>query len=100
GNKDFYIVYQNKRLNPEFISALVLKKIKQDSEKRIGPIGNAVITVPYDFNDIRRKATQDAGQIAGLNIVDILNEPMAATLDYAWMKGDLAKGALGSKEKT
>ncbi len=62
GNKDFYIVYQNKRLTPEFISALIMKKLKQDCEKRIGPIANAVITVPYYFNDIRRKATQDAGQ--------------------------------------
>src|SRR6202050_4056902 len=100
GNKDFYIVYQNKRLTAEFISALILKKLKQDSEKRIGPIANAVITVPYYFNDIRRKATQDAGQIAGLNVVDILNEPTAATLAYAWTKGELGRGDLKAKEKT
>jgi molecular chaperone DnaK len=100
GNKDFYIVYQNKRLTPEFISALILKKLKQDCEKRIGTIANAVIAVPYYFNDIRRKATQDAGQIAGLNIVDILNEPTAATLAYAWMKGELGRTDVRSKEKT
>lgn len=100
GNKDFYIVYQNKRLTPEFISALILKKLKQDCEKRIGPIANAVITVPYYFNDIRRKATQDAGQIAGLNVVDILNEPTAATLAYAWSKGELGRSDIRSKEKT
>ena len=100
GNKDFYIVYQNKRLTPEFISALIMKKLKQDCEKRIGPIANAVITVPYYFNDIRRKATQDAGQIAGLNVVDILNEPTAATLAYAWTKGELGRGDLKAKEKT
>jgi molecular chaperone DnaK len=100
GNKDFYIVYQNKRLTPEFISALILKKLKQDCEKRIGPIANAVITVPYYFNDIRRKATQDAGQIAGLNVVDILNEPTAATLAYAWIKGELGRTDIGVKERT
>jgi molecular chaperone DnaK len=100
GNKDFYIVYQNKRLTPEFISALIMKKLKQDCEKRIGPIANAVITVPYYFNDVRRKATQDAGKIAGLNVVDILNEPTAATLAYAWIKGELGRSDLKAKEKT
>ena len=59
GNKNFFVVYQNKKLTPEFISALILKKMKQDAEKKIGPITNAVITVPYYFNDVRRKATQD-----------------------------------------
>ena len=62
GNKNYFVVYQNKRLTPEFISALILKKMKQDAEKVIGPIANAVITVPYYFNDVRRKATQDAGR--------------------------------------
>jgi molecular chaperone DnaK len=100
GNKDFYVVYQNKRLTPEFLSALILKKLKQDSEKRIGPIANAVITVPYYFNDVRRKATQDAGQIAGLNVIDILNEPTAATLAYAWIKGEFGRTDLKAKEKT
>jgi molecular chaperone DnaK len=71
------------------VSALILKKLKQDCEKRIGTIGNAVITVPYYFNDARRKATQDAGQIAGLNVIDIINEPTAATLTYAWHRGEL-----------
>ena len=87
GNKDFFVVYQGKKLTPEFISALILKKMKQDAETQIGPIANAVITVPYYFNDVRRKATQDAGRIAGLNVIDIINEPTAATLAYAWNKG-------------
>jgi molecular chaperone DnaK len=102
GNKDFHIVYQNKKLTPEFISALILKKLKQDAEAKIGPIGNAVITVPYYFNDLRRKATQDAGRIAGLNVIDIINEPTAATLAYAWIKGELGRGASDAnvKEKT
>jgi molecular chaperone DnaK len=100
GNPDFYIVYQNKKLTPEFISALILKKMKQDGEKHIGPIANAVITVPYYFNDVRRKATQDAGRIAGLNVIDIINEPTAATLAYAWEKGELGRSDLAQVEKT
>ncbi|MBX3438200.1 MAG: Hsp70 family protein, partial [Planctomycetaceae bacterium] len=100
GNKDFFIVYQEKKLRPEFISALILKKMKQDAEKDVGPIANAVITVPYYFNDVRRKATQDAGQIAGLNVIDIINEPTAATLAYAWQSGELGRTDLGNIEKT
>ncbi|MBL8820289.1 MAG: Hsp70 family protein [Planctomyces sp.] len=100
GNKNYYVIYQNKKLTPEFISALILKKMKQDAEKIIGPITNAVITVPYYFNDVRRKATQDAGRIAGLNVVDIINEPTAATLAYAWSKGELGRTDLKSEERT
>ncbi|OYW17912.1 MAG: heat-shock protein Hsp70, partial [Planctomycetales bacterium 12-60-4] len=100
GNKNFFVVYQNKILTPEFISALILKKLKQDAEKRIGPIANAVITVPYYFNDVRRKATQDAGRIAGLNVVDIINEPTAATLAYAWTKGELGRSDISQEPKT
>lgn len=100
GNKDFHVVYQNKKLTPEFVSALILKKMKQDAEKEIGPISNAVITVPYYFNDVRRKATQDAGRIAGLNVIDIINEPTAATLAYAWQKGELGRKDLNADERT
>ncbi len=100
GNKDYFVVYQQKKLTAEFLSALILKKLKQDGEKSIGPITNAVITVPYYFNDVRRKATQDAGRIAGLNVVDIINEPTAATLAYAWMKGELGRSDLKQESKT
>ena len=100
GNKDYSVVYQGKKLTSEFLSALILKKLKQDAEARIGPVTNAVITVPYYFNDVRRKATQDAGRIAGLNVIDIINEPTAATLAYAWTKGELGRTDLISKERT
>ncbi len=100
GNKAYFVVYQGKKLTPEFISALILKKLKQDAETQVGPIANAVITVPYYFNDVRRKATQDAGRIAGLNVIDIINEPTAATLAYAWMKGELGRTDLQQKERT
>jgi len=100
GNKDYFVVYQNKKLTPEFLSALIMKKMKQDAEKTVGPIANAVITVPYYFNDVRRKATQDAGRIAGLNVIDIINEPTAATLAYAWNKGELGRTDIGAEERT
>lgn len=100
GNKDFHIIYQGKKLTPEFISALILKKLKQDAEKQVGPIANAVITVPYYFNDVRRKATQDSGKIAGLNVIDIINEPTAATLAYAWQKGQLGRPDAFEGERT
>ena len=100
GNKNYSVVYQGKKLTPEFISALILKKLKQDAEAEIGPIANAVITVPYYFDDIRRKATQDSGRIAGLNVIDIINEPTAATLAYAWVKGELGNKDATFGEKT
>ena len=100
GSKTWSKVYQGKKLTPEFISALILKKLKQDAEATAGPIVNAVVTVPYYFNDLRRKATQDAGRIAGLNVIDIINEPTAATLAYAWMKGELGRTDLARVEKT
>ena len=89
GNADFKRTFDGRDITPEFLSALILKKLRQDAEKRIGKIGNAVITVPYYFNDSRRKATEDAGRIAGLNVIDIINEPTAATLTYAWKRGEL-----------
>ncbi|MES2792842.1 MAG: Hsp70 family protein [Planctomycetota bacterium] len=100
GGSRFSLNYMGRQLNAEFISALVLKKLKLDAEKQLGPVGNAVITVPYYFNDLCRRATQNAGQIAGLNVVDIINEPTAATLTYAWLKGELGRGEAAEKEKT
>ncbi len=68
---------------PEEISAMVLQKIKSDAEKRVGePITQAVITVSAYFNDAQRQATKDAGKIAGLEVLRIINEPTAAALAY------------------
>ena len=68
---------------PEEISAMVLQKIKSDAEKRVDePITQAVITVPAYFNDAQRQATKDAGKIAGLEVMRIINEPTAAALAY------------------
>ncbi len=94
GTEELKRSFDGKELTPEFISALILKKLRQDAERRIGKIANAVITVPYYFNDARRKATQDAGRIAGLNVIDIINEPTAATLAYAWDRGELGASSV------
>ena len=81
-----------RRFRPETLSAIILRKLKQDAEKHIGPISRAVITVPAFFDDTRRKATEDAGRIAGLEVFDIINEPTAAALAYPmqlnWQAGD------------
>jgi molecular chaperone DnaK len=69
---------------PEILSAMILKRIKTDVEARFGPVQHAVITVPAYFDDTRRKATQDAGRIAGLNVLDLINEPTAAALAFAF----------------
>ena len=77
-----------RQFRPETLSAIILKKLKQDAEKRIGPVSKAVITVPAFFDDTRRKATEDAGRIAGLDVLEIINEPTAAALSYA-LEGQL-----------
>ena len=74
---------EGKDFTPEEISAMVLQKMKTDAEKYVGSsIGQAVITVPAYFNDAQRQATKDAGRIAGLEVLRIINEPTAASLAY------------------
>jgi len=79
-------------MRPEVLSAFVLKKLKQDAENKIGPISGAVVTVPAFFDETRRKATQDACKIAGLNVLAIINEPSAAALGYGYGKKDKEAG--------
>ena len=85
---------------PEVIQALILKKLRHDAEMRIGAVTQVVVTVPAYFNEPRRRATQDAGRLAGIEVLDIINEPTAAAIAYGVQQGFLsAAGEAHQKER-
>ncbi len=89
GQKYYRRPVAGERLPPEVISSLILRKLRADAEKKVGPIRHAVITVPAYFDEPRRRATMDAGRLAGLDVLDILNEPTAAAICYGYQEGFL-----------
>ncbi|OLC71848.1 MAG: molecular chaperone DnaK [Deltaproteobacteria bacterium 13_1_40CM_4_68_19] len=94
-NGDAWVELRGKRYSPAEISAMILSKMKQTAEDYLGEqVTEAVITVPAYFNDGQRQATKDAGRIAGLNVLRIINEPTAAALAYGL---DKAQGGVASK---
>ena len=99
GNGDAWIEVRGQKMSPPEISAMVLKELKADAEAFLGkPVRKAVITVPAYFNDGQRQATKDAGEIAGLDVIRIINEPTAAALAYGhgrMINGKLAVFDLG-----
>ena len=94
-NGDAWVRSHGKDYSPQQISAFILQKIKQDAEAHLGEtVTKAVITVPAYFNDAQRQATKDAGKIAGLEVLRIINEPTAAALAYGLEKNDGKKIAV------
>ncbi len=85
---DWTVDIDGKSYTPQEISARILQKLKRDAESYLGePVTDAVITVPAYFNDAQRQATKEAGEVAGLNVLRIINEPTAAALAYGLDKG-------------
>jgi molecular chaperone DnaK len=88
GDANYKITLHGKQYKPQEISAMILQKLKSDAEAYLGEkITQAVITVPAYFNDSQRQATKDAGEIAGLEVMRIINEPTSASLAYGLDKG-------------
>lgn len=89
GHGEYRRSVMGKRFPPEVLQACVLHKLRQDARRVLGDFSQVVITVPAYFDEVRRKATQDAGYIAGIEVLDIINEPTAAALAYGFHRGQL-----------
>lgn len=92
GKTDYHKAILGHRVPPELVQSLILRRLKQDAAIKLGDFEKAVITVPAYFNEPRRKATMDAGRLAGLEVLDIINEPTAAAFAYGLQDGFLAAG--------
>lgn len=89
GERSYHRVIEGRRYPPEAIEAWVLYKLRMDAERQLGKFSKVVITVPAYFDEVRRKATQDAGYMAGLDVLDIINEPTAAAVAFGFQQGFL-----------
>ena len=85
----FHKVLGGRQYPPQTIEAWVLNKLRADASRQIGPFEQVVITVPAYFDEVRRKATQDAGYMAGFEVLDIINEPTAAAVAFGFKQGFL-----------
>ena len=97
GHRAYHRAIDGKQYPPEVIQAWILNKLRCDAMQQIGPFDKAVITVPAYFDEVRRKATQDAGYMAGCEVLDIINEPTAAAVAFGFQQGFL--NAAGSSDR-
>jgi molecular chaperone DnaK len=90
GQRKFHKTIQGQEFPPEVLQAWILRKLRHDSQRQMGEYTKVVVTVPAYFDEVRRKATQDAGYIAGFEVMDIINEPTAAAVAYGFQQGYLS----------
>ena len=100
GNRHFHRTIGGEHLPPEVIQALILKKLKDDAVLKLGEFTKAVVTVPAYFNEPRRRRTLDAGALAGLDVLDIINEPTAAAIAYGVQQQFLDEQGRSSQRET
>ncbi len=99
GNRAYHKSLHGRQYPPEAIEAWILKKLKDDAVRQIGDFQQVVITVPAYFDEVRRKATQDAGYMAGLEVMDIINEPTAAAVAFGFREGFLNTEGIATAPK-
>ncbi len=97
GRPVYHKAIDGKRYPPEVIEAWILNKLRLDAAAQIGPFAEVVITVPAYFDEVRRKATQDAGYMAGFQVLDIINEPTAAAVAFGFQQGLFQSGQTGDR---
>lgn len=90
GQRMYHKSLGGRQYPPEALEAWILNKLRQDTQKQIGTYQKVVVTVPAYFDEVRRKATQDAGYIAGFEVLDIINEPTAAAVAFGFQQGFLS----------
>ena len=99
GERMYHKVIEGRQYPPETIQAWILNKLRADAQWQIGAFNQAVITVPAYFDEVRRKATQDAGYIAGLDVLDIINEPTAAAIAFGSQRGNHSAAGSPGREQ-
>jgi molecular chaperone DnaK len=99
GERAFHKVFDGRRFPPEALEAFILNKVRQDASRHIGEFRKVVITVPAYFDEVRRKATQDAGYMAGFEVLDIINEPTAAAIAHGFLKGFLNRDGAANEQR-
>lgn len=99
GSRVYNKLLGGRQYPPEAIEAFVLNKLRHDAQAQIGEFSKAVITVPAYFDEVRRKATQDAGYIAGFDVLDIINEPTAAAIAFGFQQGFLKPDSTAQQQK-